>query len=122
MEDLSPKISLDFRALFESLPGMFVVVLPDFAIAAASEDYLKGAMRTREEIAGRNVFEAFPENPAFAAGADGVNRLRASLEKVLATKKPDRMPTQRYDVRGDGLGKQSFSHQSESARSRQEQK
>lgn len=55
-------------------------------------------MTTREAIIGRNLFDVFPDNPNDPA-ADGVRNLRASLERVLVTKKPDRMAVQKYDVR-----------------------
>src|SRR3712207_2080192 len=59
-------------------------------------------MRTCEEVVGRGVFEAFPDNPGDATIA-GVNTLRASLERVLATRQPDRLPGLKYDIaRPDG--------------------
>ncbi len=88
-----------FRALFESLPGLFLVLTPDFQIAASSDEYLKATMTRREEIVGRNLFEVFPDNPDDPQG-DGVSNLRASLERVRESGQPDVMPIQRYDVRG----------------------
>src|SRR3712207_376506 len=59
-------------------------------------------MRTCEEVVGRGVFEAFPDNPGDATIA-GVNTLRASLERVLAFHQPDRLPGLKYDIaRPDG--------------------
>jgi signal transduction histidine kinase/DNA-binding response OmpR family regulator len=89
---------LDFRALFESAPGLYLVLTPDLRIVAASDSYLRATMTRREDILGRGVFEVFPDNPADPA-ADGVHNLRASLDRVRASRAPDTMPVQKYDVR-----------------------
>lgn len=90
----------DFRALFESAPGLYLVLLPepDFTIVAASNAYLRATMTKREEILGRGIFEVFPDNPADPA-ATGVRNLRASLERVLLSKTADAMAVQKYDIR-----------------------
>jgi PAS domain-containing protein len=38
----------DFRALFESAPGLFVVLTPGMRIVAASDAYLRATMTRRE--------------------------------------------------------------------------
>jgi signal transduction histidine kinase/CheY-like chemotaxis protein len=88
----------DFRALFESAPGLYLVLTPDLRIAAASDSYLRATMTRREDILGCPVFEVFPDNPADPA-ADGVHNLRASLDRVRELRAPDTMPVQKYDVR-----------------------
>ena len=96
------------QSVFESLPGMYVILTPEFNIVTASDEYVKSAMRTREELLGRNLFEAFPENPA-DPGASGAQNLRASLERVLETLKKDTMAIQRYDVRRpDGIFEERY--------------
>jgi two-component sensor histidine kinase len=88
--------------LLEVVPNPYLVLLPDvphFTIAAVSDAYLRATMTRREDIMGRGVFEAFPDNPADPA-ATGVRNLRDSLERVMAARAPDRMPVQRYDIRG----------------------
>ncbi|HSO00773.1 MAG TPA: ATP-binding protein [Candidatus Nanopelagicales bacterium] len=90
--------SPDFRILFESLPGLFLVLTPDLTIVAVSDAYMEATMTRREEILGRHLFEVFPDNPDDPT-ANGVRNLRASLERVLATKGPDAMTTQKYDIR-----------------------
>lgn len=49
---------------------------------------------------GKNLFEAFPENP-YHTNADGLSVLRASLLRVLKTKLPDTIAAMRHDVQGD---------------------
>src|SRR5918998_5467135 len=89
----------DFRALFEAVPTPFLVLLPDdrFTIVAVSDSYLKATLTTREGLLGRGLFDAFPDNPEDLE-ATGVRNLRASLGRVLATRAPDRMPIQKYDI------------------------
>jgi PAS domain S-box-containing protein len=88
----------DFRAYFESAPGMFLVLRPDFVIVAVSDAYLRATMTKREEILGRGLFEVFPDNPD-DAHANGEKTLRSSLETVLATRAPHTMAVQKYDIR-----------------------
>ena len=88
----------DFRPLFESAPGLYLVLAPDFRIVAVSDAYLRATMTRREEIVGRGLFEVFPDNPDDPA-ATGVNNLRASLQRVLDLGHGDSMPLQKYDIR-----------------------
>lgn len=91
-------MGLDFQRLFESTPGRYVVLAPDFTILAATDSYVAAAMQPREAMIGRGVFEVFPDNPD-NPNADGVKNLRASLERVLRRKTAETMAMQRYDVR-----------------------
>ncbi len=92
------QLHLQFRALFESLPGLYLVLTPDLTIVAASDAYLKATMTKREEILGRGLFEVFPDNPCDPA-ASGVSNLRTSLDRVRQTATTDTMAIQKYDVR-----------------------
>jgi PAS domain S-box-containing protein len=93
----------DYRAVFESVPANYLLLDADLTIVAVSDAYLAATMTRREALAGRPLFAAFPDNPA-DPHADAVRNLRASLERVLAHRRPDRMPLQRYDIaRPDGL-------------------
>lgn len=92
------QLHLQFRALFESLPGLYLVLTPDLTIAAASDAYLKATLTKREEILGRGLFEVFPDNPCDPA-ASGVANLRASLDRVRQTATTDTMAIQKYDLR-----------------------
>ena len=69
-----PGSSLDFRALFESAPGLYLVLSPDFKIVASSEAYLQATMTTRAGILGRDIFDVFPDNP-----------IRGALEELEPT-------------------------------------
>jgi signal transduction histidine kinase len=87
----------DFRLLFESVPGLYLVLNPDLNIVAVSDAYLHATMTEREHILGRGIFEIFPDNPDDPA-ATGVRNLRASLERVLANRTADTMAVQKYDI------------------------
>jgi signal transduction histidine kinase/CheY-like chemotaxis protein len=91
-------VAEDFQALFESVPGLYLVLRPDLTIVAVSNAYLAATMTSRAEILGRGIFDVFPDNPADPA-ATGVRNLRDSLERVLRERKPDTMAVQKYDVR-----------------------
>jgi PAS domain S-box-containing protein len=89
---------LDYRALFENAPGLYLVLTPDLTITAASNAYLRATLTVREQIMGRNLFEVFPDNPDDPA-ADGTRNLRASLQRVLSGGRADTMAIQKYDIR-----------------------
>ena len=93
----------DLEAFVQAAPHLVLVLEPDFTIVAANDALLHATHKRREELIGRRLFEAFPDNPANSE-ADGESNLRASLERVLATRRADKMPTQRYDVRRSGDG------------------
>ena len=88
----------EFRVLFESAPGLYLVLTPTFKIVAVSDAYLRATMTRREEILGRDIFDVFPDNPNDPA-ATGVDNLRASLERVVRHRTSDAMAVQKYDIR-----------------------
>ena len=88
----------DFRILFESAPGSYLVLAPDLTIVAVNDEYLRATMTQREQIVGRGIFDVFPDNPDDPR-ATGVQNLRASLERVLKDRVPDAMAVQKYDIR-----------------------
>jgi PAS domain S-box-containing protein len=88
----------DFQTLFQSAPGLYLVLTPDFNIVAVSDAYLRATMTKRQEILGRGIFEVFPDNPDDPL-ATGVRNLRTSLERVLQDKTPNTMAVQKYDIR-----------------------
>ncbi len=99
------KADRSFTRLFEASPAPFLVLAPDppqFTITEVNDAYLAATMRTREELVGRALFDAFPDNPNDPQST-GVSKLRASLEHVLASQLPDQLPGLKYDIpRPDG--------------------
>jgi light-regulated signal transduction histidine kinase (bacteriophytochrome) len=99
-------MAVDFRRLFESAPGLYLVLAPDLTILGVTDAYARATMQQRESMIGRGLFEVFPDNPD-DPGADGVRNLRASLDRVRHGRIADTMAVQKYDIRkpdADGGG------------------
>lgn len=95
---LEPLPLPDYRALFEAVPGLYLVLDRNLIIVAVSDAYTQATKTRREEILGKWLFDIFPDNPDDPE-ADGVRNLRASLQHVLQSAVPDAMPLQKYDIR-----------------------
>src|SRR5262249_6318043 len=87
----------DFSALFEAVPGLYLVLTPALEIVAVSDAYLAATMTRREAILDKRLFDVFPDNPADGA-ATGVRNLGASLPRVLEDKCADTMAGPKYDL------------------------
>ncbi len=88
---------MDYAALFAATPSPYLVLAPDLTIAEVNQAYLDATRRTRGDLIGRHVFEAFPNNPS-DPGADGMRNLDASLHRVLVSREADTMTLQKYDI------------------------
>ena len=90
-----------FDALFEASPNPYVLLDPSFTIIGMNEAYLRVTMRDRVDLIGRNMFDAFPGDPASEQGG----QLRDSLNRVVRERVRDHIPLIRYDIpRPDGGG------------------
>ncbi|WP_050515492.1 PAS domain-containing protein [Streptomyces rimosus] len=83
--------------LFLVTAAPYVVLDANLRIQAANPAYLRATGRSRDDLVGAFLFDAFPDNPKDAT-ANGVRNLGASLEKVLRRGVPDEMGVQRYDI------------------------
>ncbi|MGQ0503597.1 MAG: PAS domain-containing protein [Panacagrimonas sp.] len=85
-----------FKALLEAQPAPILVCEAgaEFRIVAASNAYLRTTNTTREQIIGRPLFEAFPDDD----DAAGVGPVRKAFQKVAATGKPEQLPVVCYAV------------------------
>jgi len=88
----------DFRSLFESVPGCYLILDLDLTIVAVTDAYLAATMTERSDLIGRALFDAFPDNPGDLT-ADGVSNLRVSLDRVRRHGVADTMAVQKYDIR-----------------------
>ncbi|MDP8975719.1 MAG: ATP-binding protein [Actinomycetota bacterium] len=88
----------DFQVLFESAPGLLLVLDPSLTIVGVSDAYLAATMTARDDIVGKGLFEVFPDNPD-DPDATGESNLRASLERVRRNLVGDTMAVQKYDIR-----------------------
>jgi PAS domain S-box-containing protein len=97
-----------WQRVFESLPGLFLVVSIDLKMVSASNAFLAATMTTFDGIFGHNVFEIFPDNPADPS-TTGVANWNDSFDRVRKTGAPDTMAVQKYDVRrADGTFEQRY--------------
>jgi PAS domain-containing protein len=88
----------DFKALFNASPYPYLLLsAPDLTIVGANLAYLRSTGKTAQEIVGKNVFVAFPENPADPEST-AIQDVRQSIECAIATKLPDTTPFLRYAV------------------------
>jgi signal transduction histidine kinase len=91
----------NFQLLFEESPDVLLALLPDapvFTMVAVTRARLKATNTTLEQTLGHGLFELFPDNPDDPT-ATGTTNLRASLDRVLATRAADTMAVQKYDIR-----------------------
>ncbi|WP_426402939.1 PP2C family protein-serine/threonine phosphatase [Streptomyces sp. R-07] len=88
---------IDYEAVFQALPGAVALLTPELVYADVNEAFLSMSGRTRDQVVGRYLFDVFPDNPDDPT-ATGMQNLRASLERVVATGERDSMALQRYDV------------------------
>ena len=91
---------LDYELVFNLMPGLCLVLDPAFTIMAQNFEHAMVTLSIAKDVVGRNLFDAFPDNPGHSA-ADGVSTVRASLLRVLKTREADVMPVIRYDVQGE---------------------
>ncbi|MEQ1676226.1 MAG: PAS domain S-box protein [Chitinophagaceae bacterium] len=105
---MNTMLAPDFKLLFQTVPGLYLILLPDLTIVEVSDAYLKATMTKRADVLGHALFELFPDNPN-DTGATGVSNLRASLNYVLRTGKAHTMAIQKYDIRRqDGVFEERF--------------
>ncbi|WP_432510019.1 SpoIIE family protein phosphatase [Kineococcus sp. SYSU DK001] len=93
---------LRLDALFAHLPTAHLVLDRDLVIVEANRAYTTMLDRTREELVGRHVFDAFPP-PDGDLDEHGAHRTELSFRRVLAGE-TDVLPAVRYDVTDPGTG------------------
>jgi signal transduction histidine kinase/ActR/RegA family two-component response regulator len=88
-----------FESVFNSSPvGNYLLSpTPDAIILAVNDTFLRASSRTREELVGVSLFEAFPGNPDDPLDTSEAE-LRRSFARVLETGRPDNLPAQRYPI------------------------
>lgn len=95
----TPK-DLDYQLLFNNIPDRYIVFhpqAPDYTILTASNAYLEMTGRTKDDIVGKNLFDAFPDTSP-RAKKTGKGELQESLERCTTTEQPDHMGVIRYDI------------------------
>ncbi|GGG03245.1 PAS domain-containing sensor histidine kinase [Pontibacter amylolyticus] len=93
--------AVPFQQLLEAQSGLILLISPHLTLIGASDAYLREAFLTREHIMGRHLFDVFPDNPNTPELTSSAS-LRASIERAIATRKPDKMDVMRYDIQDPG--------------------
>jgi PAS domain S-box-containing protein len=83
--------------VFDAQPLPAVLLDGALSIRAVNAAYARAVGRSAEELLGRPMFEAFPDNPD-DPDADGVANLTRSFELVARHRRVDNMVVQRYDI------------------------
>jgi PAS domain S-box-containing protein len=93
--------TIDYKEVFRALPGPMALLTPEGVILDVNDDFVETSGRSRAHLLGRNLFDAFPENPD-DPGVLGPGQLRQSFEAVITSGERDTMRPLRYDVEDPG--------------------
>lgn len=93
--------ALPLIKIFETLPGLILLLSPSLVIKAATNAYLLETLTTREGVIGKYVFDAFPDNPN-RPDASSKSNLMDSFRVVLSSGKPHKMDVFQYDIPDPG--------------------
>jgi len=102
-------VAIDFARVWSSTPGMSLLLTagPEYRIVAVSDDYVATVGIARDALVGRPVLDAFAG--PHATHVLTMANLRASLDRVVATRQRDVMDMQRYDLAtGDGFAERHW--------------
>lgn len=89
----------DFNSLFESVNGMYLVLLPDLTIVNVSNAYLTATKSLKDRIIGKYVIDVFFDKEKSHGSNSGDVHL--SLLWVLKNKQQHRIAIRRQDIRLD---------------------
>lgn len=95
MSNATPTPMADTAAVLEAAPYPFLLLTTDLTIIDVNAAYLRTVGRKREELVGRDIFDAFPANPD---DIDNERTLRASVQRAIQTGKPDTIMVLRYSM------------------------
>src|SRR5680860_620489 len=93
--------------VFHLLPTPSLLILPDaprFTIVAVNKAYLETMISLEEDLIGKGIFEAFPDNPDDLI-SKGSSNLMNSLEQVISKKESHKIPLQKYNMLLPGTSK-----------------
>ena len=87
---------IDLNQLFNLSPNPYVILDRELRLVGMNDAYLAVTGRSREELVGRTMFDAFPSEPDSVPG----RLLRQSFAKVLSTAQVDHLPLIPYPIPG----------------------
>ena len=94
----APAAGPDLAQLFRAMPGQYMILDRDLYYVEANPAYCASTQRTREEIVGSYVFEAFPPT------GEGGRLIEESLRRVLVTGVAETLPLVAYPIPARGGG------------------
>jgi len=90
-----------YDQVFQLIPAPSILILPDapkFSIVAVNKAYLETMNCLEEDLIGKGIFEAFPDNPDDLI-SKGSLILRNSLKEVISKKESHKIPFQKYNMK-----------------------
>ncbi|HTQ14850.1 MAG TPA: ATP-binding protein [Rhizomicrobium sp.] len=90
----------DYRALFESAPGLLLVLDREFNIVDATDNYIRVTGLDWRALEGEAYFPVLEREIARRGFGESAS-LRDSFRRVLDTRRRDEMPVQRFDLPGE---------------------
>ncbi|MEU5208696.1 SpoIIE family protein phosphatase [Streptomyces sp. NPDC020742] len=87
----------EYTTVFKATPSPYLLLNRNLVVVDVNDAYVETTGRRREDLTGRSIVEALPDNPTDPQ-ADGVRNLSASLRRVLLSGARDIMAVQRYDT------------------------
>lgn len=93
-------MAINFKALLGRSPNPYLILDTRFVIVWMNEAYLRVTMRSREDIIGRHIFDAFPSDPE----SESFHKLDDSLRRARDSGKTDELALIRYDIEKPGGG------------------
>ena len=95
---------IEIGDVFRMSPNAYMILDRDLRYVAANDAYLRVTGSRLEELVGRHIFDAFPNDPA-DPNNEPARLLRASFERVLATRAADALAVIPYRVPQNKNGK-----------------
>lgn len=99
---------LDYESLFRASPYPSLVLDTTLTILDANHAYLKVVDRPAQELLGRSHFDAFPDNPTDPSSTTNAKQVKSSMERAIASGKPDITPVLRYAIPVGGSDNAEF--------------
>lgn len=89
---------IDFKTIFEGMPGLYLVLSTDLHILAMSDAYATATSTNRKATIGKH-FEAVIQNYSKEEAFNTISNFQISIQYVLQHKSTHTMPLQRYDTK-----------------------
>ena len=85
------------RTSFDAGPFATLLLTPELILLDANSAHVASTGVPREKLAGQFMFDVFPKNPDHS-GPDTEAVIRASVARVMETRRADEVPVQKHDL------------------------